>query len=411
MTAPVLLAWICAAILLQMVAGIGAAVWRQRRTPKTSSDTEHDLRVPTPSGAWAGWREFRIARRTFEDEVHSQCSFYLEPVDGIALPPFKPGQFLTFQLAIENQGQARTIVRCYSLSDRPAPEGYRVTIKRVPAPADQPHLPPGASSTHFHDRLHEGDILRIKAPSGHFHIDDDAKVAVVLIAGGIGITPMMSMLRWCLDEQPERTVHLYYGLRHSGEVAFKSSLEAMSSRHPQFYLNVVYSRPDANDVKGRDYQHAGHISVDLLRQSLPHGRHLFYVCGPAVMMESLVPGIAAWGVPEHDIQYEAFGPATVRLAPDAPTKPVDAGLNPLEVRFQRSGRTVMWDGQDANLLEFAERQGISVESGCRSGSCGSCETRLISGTVRYLQSVDHDIRPGHCLLCVGQPASFITLEA
>ena len=222
---------------------------------------------------------------------------------------------------------------------------------------------------------------------------------------------MMSMLRWCLDQQPERTVHLYYGLRHSGEEAFKSSLEAMASSHPQFHLNVVYSRPGANDVQGRDYQHAGHISVDLLRQSLPHGRHQFYVCGPPAMMESLVPGIAAWGVPEQDIHYEAFGPATVRLAPTAPPMPVDAGSNPLEVRFQRSGRTVMWDGQDANLLEFAERQGISVESGCRSGSCGSCETRLISGTVRYVQSVDYAVTPGHCLLCVGQPASFITLEA
>lgn len=411
MTAPLLLAWICAAIALQVVAGIIVTVWRQHRTPLKPSDTERDLRAPLASGAWAGWREFRVARRAFEDELHSQCSFYLVPVDGAALPPFKPGQFLTFQLETGDPAQARPLVRCYSLSDRPAADGYRVTVKRVPAPADRPALPAGASSTHFHDRVKAGDILRIKAPSGHFHIDNDTRVPVVLIAGGIGITPMMSMLRWCLDEQPQRTVHLYYGLRHSGEEAFKSSLEAMATRHPQFHLNVVYSRPGVNDVQGRDYQHTGHINVDLLRQSLPHGRHQFYVCGPAAMMESLVPRIAAWGVPEQDIHYEAFGPASVRL--DSATAPiaVDAVLTPLEVRFQRSGRTVFWDGLDANLLEFAERQGMKVESGCRSGSCGSCETRLLAGTVRYAHSVDYEITPGHCLLCVGKPTSFITLEA
>jgi ferredoxin-NADP reductase len=411
MTAPLLLAWICAALLLQVVAGISVAVWQQHRAPNKPSDTARDLHSPLPSGAWTGWREFRVARRTFEDEDHSQCSFHLEPVDGIELPSFKPGQFLTFQLAVGDDAEARTIVRCYSLSDRPVPGGYRVTIKRVPAPVDRPDLPPGASSTHFHDRIHEGDILRIKAPSGHFHIDDDAKVPVVLIAGGIGITPMMSMLRWCLDEQPERTVHLYYGLRHSGEKAFKSLLESIAASHSRFHLNVVYSRPDTNDVRGRDYQHAGHVTIDLVRQTLPHGRHQFYVCGPAAMMEDLVPGIAAWGVPEQDIHYEAFGPASVHLAPSAPTISVNDVSTPLEVHFQRSGRTLLWDGQDGSLLEFAERNGVSVDSGCRSGSCGSCETRLIEGTVRYTKSLDHDVMPGHCLLCVGTPASGITLEA
>ncbi len=92
----------------------------------------------------------------------------------------------------------RTITRCYSLSDRPDPAHYRVTIKRVPPPADRPELPPGLSSSHFHDQVHEGDVLRVKAPSGHFLIDPDPGVPAVLIGGGIGITPMMSMLRWCL---------------------------------------------------------------------------------------------------------------------------------------------------------------------------------------------------------------------
>ena len=120
-----------------------------------------------------GWREFRVARREFEDGKHTQCSFYLEPVDGVPLRPFKPGQFLTFQLQVDDtrarlQGERRSITRCYSLSDRPESKHYRVTIKRVPAPAGLPDVPPGASSSHFHDRVYEGDVLQVKAPSGHF---------------------------------------------------------------------------------------------------------------------------------------------------------------------------------------------------------------------------------------------------
>jgi ferredoxin-NADP reductase len=416
LTAPLLLAYIFAALLLQLAVGIGVAVWR-RRSAAAAAPAATDAELPrVSSAAWPGWRELRIARREFEDAAHTQCSFYLEPVDGRPLPEFRPGQFLTFSLQVagagdDAQGGARTITRCYSLSDRPDPKSYRITVKRVPAPADRPDLPPGASSNHLHDRVHEGDVLKVKAPSGHFFIDLDPAIPAVLIAGGIGITPLLSMLRWCLAEQPGRTVHLYYGLRHSAEHAFKQILEELAGSQPRFHLNVVYSRPGPNDQQGRDFQHSGHVDVDLLRRTLPHGRHQFYVCGPAPMMESLVPALARWGVPEQDIHYEAFGPASVPSAQGAP-KDLGPGLAaPVEVRFRRSGRTLMWDGQDETLLDFAERHGVAVDSGCRSGGCGTCETKLISGTVRYAREPDHDVAPGHCLLCVGRPESALVLDA
>lgn len=151
-------------------------------------------------------------------------------------------------------------------------------------------------------------MLQVKAPSGHFFIDPDPQVPAVLIAGGIGITPMMSMLRWCLAEQPGRTLHLYYGVRHGGEHAFKLQLEQLADSHPNFHLSVVYSRPGPNDAPDRDYQHAGHVDIDLLRRTLPHGRHQFYVCGPAAMMESLVPALAPWGVPQPDHPLRSVRP-------------------------------------------------------------------------------------------------------
>ena len=419
MTALELLAFINFALLLQLAAGLGVAIWRRRGAHFVMSGSSDVVAPPVAPAAGPGWRDFRVVRREFEDPDRTQCSFYLEPVDGAPLTPFKPGQYLTFSFQVAASAAAvqdteRTITRCYSLSDAPCPTGYRVTIKRMLPPAGRPELPPGASSSHFHDRVHEGDVLKVKAPSGHFFIDPDSAVPAVLIAGGIGITPMMSMLRWCLAEQPQRTVHLYYGLRHSGEHAFKQVLEQLAASHLNFHLNVVYSRAGPDDVVGRDYQHAGHVDVDLLRRSLPHGRHRFYVCGPPPMMASLVPALGVWGVHSHDVHFEAFGPAS--MPPDQSTlaQPGAAGSRvaaPLDVRFHRAGRTVGWDGHDANLLDFAERHGVEVDSGCRSGSCGSCETQLLSGTVRYAQTPDYDIRPGHCLLCIGTPESDLVLGA
>ena len=370
--------------------------------------------TPASTSAWQGTRDFRVTARSYEDAAGSQCSFCLQPVDGQALPEFRPGQFLTFALDVmpvcsAGSAAARAITRCYSLSDRPEPTHYRVTIKRVPAPADHPEFAPGLSSNHFHDHVQVGDILRVKAPAGHFFIDPDPAVPAVLIGGGIGITPMMSMLRWCMAQQPQRVVHLYYGLRNSGEHAFKQALEACAALHPALHLNVVYSRPAESDLQGRDYQHQGHVDIELLRRTLPHGRHQFYVCGPPAMMQTLVPALAEWGVPVADIHYEAFGPASVKL-PGAAVA-AEPTATAVEVRFERSGRTLIWDGQDATLLDFAERHGVEVESGCRSGGCGSCETRLLQGNVQYDHAPDHDPAPGHCLLCVGRPSSPLVLEA
>lgn len=409
MTAAQLLALISAALLLQLAVGIGVLT-RRRLLAERTAPPEVAAPRSKPDLAWEGWREFKIVRRHIEDAARTQCSFHLQPVDGRPLPAFKPGQFLTFSLEVPGgAGAVQTITRCYSLSDGPDPDGYRVTIKRVPAPQDHPEFLPGLSSNHFHDHGRVGDVLRVKAPAGHFFLDPDASAPVVLVGGGIGITPMVSMLRWCIANQPQRVVHLYYGLRNSDEHAFKLQLEAWAASHPALRLHVVYSRPNVADVQGRDFQHAGHVDVDLLRRTLPHGRHQFYVCGPPAMMQTLVPALADWGVPVADIHHEAFGPASVKL-PGAEAAPVPA-VTGVEVKFKRSGRTLAWDGRDASLLDFAERHGIAVESGCRSGGCGSCETRVLDGAVQYEHAPDHDVARGQCLLCVGKPAGPLVLEA
>jgi ferredoxin-NADP reductase len=412
-TAPTLLLYISLLLGAQLLLGIAYALFTRKGPARLPGMTPAQAPAAKASGAWGGLRPFRVVQRTFEDAAQTQCSFYLEPTDGLALPPYKPGQFLTFNLLLPAQpdGAERSITRCYSLSDSPMPNHYRVTIKRVPAPAVPPGLPAGASSNYFHDHVHAGDTLQLRAPAGHFHLDAESLTPVVLIAGGIGITPMFSMLRWCAQHQPQRVVHLVYGVRNSAEHAYKATLEELARQSAQLHLQVVYSRPLPDDRQGHDYQHQGHVNLALLKQTLPHGPHQFYLCGPTAMLESLVPDLTQWGVAPADIHFEAFGPASVRLPAPAAEETASAPAGPLDVHFTRSGRKLQWTGKESNLLDFAEAHGIQVESGCRSGSCGSCVTTLTSGAVDYARAPDYDLAPGQCLLCVAKPRTALALEA
>ncbi|MBA3069239.1 MAG: 2Fe-2S iron-sulfur cluster binding domain-containing protein [Hyphomonas sp.] len=405
MTAFQLFGYIAAALALQILLAGAIAVLRRR--PKIRQLLTDTASQKTPQGAWVGWRDFRVVARTYEDPAETQCSFTLAPVDGAPLPPFIPGQFLTVRLAMDGQGEPARVVRCYSISDTPDPGRYRITVKRAIAPPGKPDLPAGVASSWLHDHAQVGTILQFRAPSGQFVFSPDANASPVFIAGGIGITPILSMLKAALADQPGRAAHLYYGVRGGQDHAFKAVLSELAQTHPGLDLHVFYAEPATGDVQGRDYDHAGFISLDMLKQTLPHGRHAFYICGPDQMTKALIPALLAWGVQEGDIHREAFGPQSAALKPPA----VTASGPVLTVGFRRSGRTLEWAGQDANLLDFAERQSIPVDSGCRSGSCGTCETRLISGRVRYETKPDHDIAPGHCLVCVGIPETALELDA
>jgi hypothetical protein len=379
----------------------------------TSAQSVIPSTLHNAKAAWDEFREFVVQRRAIEDGAGCVCSFYLVPADGGSLPGFRPGQYLTFSLPIQNPAtrQARMVVRCYSLSDRPRPEYYRVTIKRVPPPPDTPDAPPGLSSGYFHDQVHEGTLLLVRAPAGHFHLIGAEPLPIVLLGSGIGITPMLSILNTVLEGGSTRQVWLYYGVRNGAEHIMREHLRELASAHPSFRLHVCYTNPGANDVEGVDYQHRGRIDLPLLRATLPLGRHQFYVCGPKAMLESLVPALEEWGVDSGDIYYESFGPASISR-PAKPRRVAAKGrAQPTTITFSKSGRRIPWDPAADSLLEFAEANGIAVESGCRAGSCGSCQTAIESGEVEYKQPPDADVAPGHCLLCATLPTGNLTLAA
>jgi hypothetical protein len=421
---------IFAFVVAQVAVLMGMGIFRQRRKyrdmellPGKPPVAVTAMEFATTEPAWDGFREFLVKRRVIEDDARSVCSFYLVPTDGQPLPVFMPGQFLTFRLQLEDpvRHEPRTVVRCYSLSDRPNPDYYRVSIKRAPPPAEPPGVPAGLSSNFFHDRVQEGARLMVKAPSGHFHLMMDEPLPIVLVGGGIGITPMLSILNTVMFSilssvmfcGTSREVWLYYGVRNGAEHVMKEYLESLQKAHPNFHLHVCYSSPTEGDVEGVDYHHRGWIDLQLLRSTLKLVHYQFYVCGPRQMMETLVPALEEWGVATDDIHYESFGPASL-IKHENLTRQVTKGETAAQaftITFSKSGKSIPWDPGADSLLEFAEANGIEVESGCRAGSCGSCQTGLAAGEVDYHQEPDADVDSGHCLLCITTPKSDLTLVA
>jgi ferredoxin-NADP reductase len=413
---------IFAFVVAQVAVLMGIGIFRQRRKYRDLESLPGEAQVAgtekesaTTEPAWDGFREFMVKRRVIEDDARSVCSYYLAPVDGQPLPVFKPGQFLTFRLQLEDpvRHESRNVVRCYSLSDRPNPDYYRVSIKRASPPAEHPDVPAGLSSSFFHDRVQEGTRLMVKAPSGHFHLMMDEPLPIVLVGGGIGITPMLSILNTVMFSGTSREVWLYYGVRNGAEHVMKEHLKSLRKAHPNFHLHVCYSSPTEGDVEGIDYHHRGWIDLQLLRSTLKLMRYQFYVCGPRQMMETLVPGLSEWGVATDDIHYESFGPASL-IKHENSTRQVttkETAAQVFTITFSKSGKSVPWDPSADSLLEFAEANGIEVESGCRAGSCGSCQTGLAAGEVDYHQEPDAEVDSGHCLLCITTPRSDLTLVA
>jgi uncharacterized protein len=359
---------------------------------------------------WEGYRKFVVQRKV--EEAPGITSFYLAPHDRRPLPLFQPGQFLTFQLKVP--GQAKPVIRCYSLSDSPRPDWYRVTIKKVPPPGDKRDCPPGLASNFFHEQVKEGDILDVKAPGGPFVLALTQSTPIVLIAGGIGLTPLLCMANALESPLSSRETWLFYGVRNGSEHIMKEHLRRLAQERDSFHLRVCYSNPRAEDVKGRDYDYGQRISVELLKTVLPCNNYEFYVCGPPGMMASVVGDLKAWGVPQASILSEAFGPASVPRAATAPgaAPPAPAGATGTsKVVFAKAGQTIPWDAQAGNLLDLALAHGIDIPFGCRVGNCGTCETAVKSGQVHYLHEPSWHSQPGTCLVCVSQPEGDLQLDA
>ena len=401
MTATKLTLIIVSALALQILLVAGRALWRRARAPKPAAMPA--VPVKTPAG-WDGWRELRVVRREYDDAAGSICSFYLQAADDGSLPTFLPGQYLSFKAPAAADGKART--RCYSLSETSNDPHYRISVKRVPWNAQSGA--PMPVSVYLHEQLQVGDSIKARAPMGRFTLDTASNTPVVLIAGGIGITPLLCMLQWLLANRPQRPMHLFYGARNAREMAFRGVIEEWAARNPQFKRHLLFDSPEPGDADLPGVRDGRFISIELLQRQLPYGPAQFYLCGPNAMMQAMTDGLRGWGVAAKDIHLEAFGPSA--LANAAPSEaPADAAAYP--VAFTKSGVNAVWDGRDANLLELSERVGVEIANACRAGNCGTCETKIGKGEVIYPEPPDFPVQDGHCLPCVCRPAGELALEA
>jgi ferredoxin-NADP reductase len=405
-------------VLVQVIAGAGGTV-RRRLIEVQRQRVALDLFRARVDGelaairqeqqrrelAWEGYRKFRIDRKVMEaDDI---CSFYFVAHDRMPIPRFRPGQYLTFQLRVPEQPQP--IVRCYSLSDSPEQrEHYRCTIKRLPPPRDKPDAPPGLASSSFHD-LREGDLVDVRAPSGNFCLDVNVGRPVVLVAGGIGLTPVLAMLNAICDANARRETWFFYGVRNRREHAMHQHLKSIAAQHANVTVVVCYSDPTETCIEGADYDVRGWVSVELFKRMLPSNNYEFYICGPPPMMETVTRDLREWGVPDADVHFEAFGPATVKR--QAPPALESRAADVVKISFSRCHKTIEWRQNDGSILELADKHGVPMSAGCRAGNCGTCETAVREGTVKYLIKTGFNPTEGSCLPCVAIPEGDLVLDA
>ena len=346
------------------------------------------------SQTWKDWRNFVVVRKVQESEEIT--SFYLQPEDGGVIPNFQPGQFLTIKLNIP--GQARPVIRTYSLSDYAEPcEFYRLSIKREPMPAGTDFMP-GIASNFMHDQVQVGSIIPAKPPSGKFVLDLQKALPAVLISNGVGITPMISMAKAATIAAPHRPIWFVHGAREGKFHAFRSEMAAVAQQNSNLHLHFVYSRPQSADSK--HYHSTGYVDTALI-QSLVKQEAEYFLCGSPAFMQSLRAGLKAAGVPESHLFFEAFTslPAVV---PASSVHANGAG-NRAEIQFAESGKTATWQSGDGSLLEFAEANELEPPYSCRQGICGTCACRILEGEVAYQTAPVADIDEGSVLICISTP--------
>lgn len=251
-------------------------------------------------GGWNGWREFRVDEVIRESKVIN--SFVLRPVDGGPVMEHKPGQYLTFWFEIPGHPPVK---RNYSISSAPNGETYRISVKRE----DQ-----GLASRWLHDEVKAGAILKVAAPAGEFFLEDHAERPVVLLSGGVGLTPMVAMLETIVANDVKAPVHYIHGTHDRDTHAMRDHVRALAAKKESVSVTDFHQTPLADEVEGRDYDVAGIITDDWLAANTPLADAAYYICGPRPFLRHAVSTLSLAGVPSERIHYEFFGPADELLA-------------------------------------------------------------------------------------------------
>lgn len=342
------------------------------------------------------WRPFRVTR--IVDESASIRSLLLQADDGMGRLSHIAGQHLPIRVILP--GADQPVIRNYTLSVAPSDDTYRISVKRD-----------GAVSQFLHDQIMVGDRIEARAPAGDFTIDAREKRPAVLIAAGVGITPMLAMLRHVVYEgvrtQRVRPTTLFYAARSTADRAFDRELaELVNASYSGVRVIRVLSDPqDAQE--GVDYEVAGRIDMALLSRFLPFDDYDFHVCGPAAFTQSIYDGLRGLNIADSRIHAEAFGPSSLIRREDAGAIPAmlpPLSVEPVKVIFTETAKQTRWQPGSGSLLELAEARGLEPDYSCREGSCGTCKVKLLAGKITYLKKPAATVGDDEMLLCCAVPA-------
>lgn len=358
-------------------------------------------------------------------ETHDTKTFRMVNPQGGSIPfTFLPGQFLTFSVEIAG----KRLRRSYTIASSPTQTGHlEVTVKR------QEHH---GVSQYLHDRVALGSLVDITAPAGRFTFTGE-EPSIVLIAGGVGITPMMSVTRYLTDTSYPGDIFFLFGARTTEDFVFREELEYLQRRHANLHVTATMSRAAGTAWMGPE----GPVSKEFIAHAVPEiSRRHIHLCGPPPMMDAVKAELAELGVPKERVETEAFGPAEGMRPPDsleaaqpaaapppaAPMAPTSAspvarktGNGPLpplaasQIRFTVSGKTGFLP-PNQSVLEAAEAIGVDIDYSCRVGTCGTCKVRLLEGAVTM--EVEDGLDPGDkergiILACQAKSTGDLVVEA
>jgi nitric oxide dioxygenase len=251
-------------------------------------------------GGWRGLRDFAVVEKRKEGEIIT--SFVLRAVDSGAVVRHKPGQYLTLWPDVPGEPPLK---RNYSISAAPNGETYRISVKREPQ---------GIASNWLHDAVEVGTTLKASVPAGEFFLAEAAERPIVLLSGGVRLTPVVSMLQSSVREGASVPIQYVHGTLDGSTHAMRDHVRVLAEQGGDVRVTTFYQQPRAKDLRGRDYDQQGLITGDWLRAHTPFAGADYYLCGPKPFLRAFVGELSLAGVPRDRIHFEFFGPADELIA-------------------------------------------------------------------------------------------------
>ena len=357
-----------------------------------------DPSVDPARRVWQGLRDFVVS--SIVEEAVGVRTVTFAAADGGLLPDYLPGQHVTVHvptLGDDGTTRAYSLVGAAVEHDR---RTYSISVRHQQGKTPEGEPFEGVMSSYVHRAFEVGHKVSLRAPSGTFIVPPSSKQPVVMVAGGIGITPFISWLESVRDLEDIPESWLFYANVNSATHAYRRRIIELQKRLPSLRVVNCYTKPQ-DEMLGRDYEISGYLTADVVHENLIQRRARFHFCGPEPMMNSITEGLVSRGVPPFDIFKEAFR---------SPSKPRLDPAQRFMVEFTRSEKKALWTPQEGSLLSFAERLGISMPSGCRVGQCESCAVKIAAGKVDHLSGHGPD-EANMCFACQAIPASEVAIEA